>query len=126
MKLINRMKVFEQKYVFLRWATGAEYGKIVYVGDDYIEFNIVDVDTMEYRETLIILATLVLEISYGGPDVARIIGIADAYDAMNSKRVYRDSLSPFRIRQELLKGKGTQFDPDLVEILIKLIKSGVV
>ena len=48
MKLINRLKMFEQKYVFLRWATGAEYGKIVYAGDDYIEFNIIDVDNMEY------------------------------------------------------------------------------
>lgn len=33
MKLINRLKIFEQKYVFLRWATGAEYGKITYVGE---------------------------------------------------------------------------------------------
>ena len=40
MKLLNRLKIFEQKYVFLRWATGAEYGKITYVGDDYIEFNV--------------------------------------------------------------------------------------
>ena len=61
MKLINRMKVFEQKYVFLRWATGAEYGKITYVGDDYVEFNIIDVDTMEYRETVIINSQLILE-----------------------------------------------------------------
>ena len=47
MKLINRLKIFEQKYVFLRWATGAEYGKITYVGDDYIELvqaEIVDRD----------------------------------------------------------------------------------
>ena len=73
MKLINRLKVFEQKYVFLRWATGAEYGKITYVGDDYIEFNIIDVDTMEYRETTIINAGLILEAIFGGPDISRII-----------------------------------------------------
>ena len=73
MKLINRMKVFEQKYVFLRWATGAEYGKIVYVGDDYVEFNIIDVDTMEYRETVIINSQLILEAVFGGADVSRII-----------------------------------------------------
>ena len=53
MRLINRLKSFEQKYVFLRWATGAEYGKITCVGEDYVEFNILDVDTMEYRETVI-------------------------------------------------------------------------
>lgn len=73
MKLINRMKVFEQKYVFLRWATGAEYGKITYVGEDYIEFNIIDVDTMEYRETVIINSQLILEAVFGGPDISRIV-----------------------------------------------------
>ena len=73
MKLINRMKVFDQKYVFLRWATGAEYGKIVYVGDDYIEFNIIDVDTMEYRETVMINSQLILEAVFGGSDISRII-----------------------------------------------------
>lgn len=73
MKLINRMKVFEQKYVFLRWATGAEYGKITYVGEDYIEFNIIDVDTMEYRESVIINSQLILEAVFGGPDISRIV-----------------------------------------------------
>ena len=73
MKLVNRLKVFEQKYVFLRWATGAEYGKLVYVGEDYVEFNIIDVDTMEYRETTIINASLILEAIFGGPDLSRIV-----------------------------------------------------
>ena len=73
MKLLDRMKVFEQKYVFLRWATGAEYGKIVYVGDDFIEFNIIDVDTMEFRETVIVNSSLVLEAIYGGSDISRIV-----------------------------------------------------
>ncbi len=73
MKLINRMKMFEQKYVFLRWATGAEYGKVTYVGEDYIEFNIIDVDTMEYRETVMINSQLILEIVFGGADISRIV-----------------------------------------------------
>lgn len=73
MKLINRMKVFEQKYVFLRWATGAEYGKVVYVGEDYIEFNILDVDSMEYRETVMINSQLILEVIFGGADISRIV-----------------------------------------------------
>ena len=73
MKLINRLKVFEQKYIFLRWATGAEYGKLVYVGEDYVEFNIIDVDTMEYRETTIINASLILEAIFGGPDISRLV-----------------------------------------------------
>ena len=73
MKLINRLKIFELKYVFLRWATGAEYGKITYVGEDYVEFNIIDVDTMEYRESVIINSSLILETIFGGPDIARIV-----------------------------------------------------
>lgn len=73
MKLINRLKVFEHQYVFLRWATGAEYGKVVYVGDDFIEFNVLDVDTMEYRETIVINSQLILEIVFGGADISRIV-----------------------------------------------------
>ena len=73
MRLINRLKIFEQKYVFLRWATGAEYGKITYVGEDYVEFNIIDVDTMEYRETVMINSQLILEAVFGGSDISRII-----------------------------------------------------
>ena len=73
MRILNRLKVFEHKYVFLRWATGAEYGKITYVGDDYIEFNIIDIDTMEFRETTIINASLILEVVFGGADISRIV-----------------------------------------------------
>ena len=73
MKLLNRLKIFEQKYVFLRWATGAEYGKITYVGEDYIEFQVIDVDTMEYRETTIINSGLILEVIFGGSDISRIV-----------------------------------------------------
>ena len=73
MKLINRMKAFENQYVFLRWATGAEYGKVKFVGEDYVEFNILDVDTMEYRETVVINSSLILEAVFGGADISRII-----------------------------------------------------
>ena len=73
MRLIERLKMFEQNYVFLRWATGAEYGKLTYVGDDYVEFNVLDVDTMEYRETVVINAQLILEAIFGGSDISRIV-----------------------------------------------------
>ncbi|MCQ2744695.1 MAG: hypothetical protein MJ230_07910 [bacterium] len=73
MKLVNRLKVFEQKYVFLRWAMGAEYGKIVYVGEDYLEFNIIDPETLEYRETVMINSQLVLEVIFGGSDISRMV-----------------------------------------------------
>lgn len=73
MKLLNRLKVFEKQYVFLRWATGAEYGKILYVGEDYVEFEIIDVDAMEARETVIINSQLILEVIFGGSDISRIV-----------------------------------------------------
>ena len=56
------------------------------------------------------------------PELARIIGVADAYDAMTSKRSYRDVLSQEIVSGELEKGKATQFDPEIAEIMIQLIK----
>lgn len=73
MRLIHRLKNLEQQYVFLRWATGNEYGRINYVGDDYIEFNVIDIDTMEYKETTIINSQLVFEVIFGGGDISRIL-----------------------------------------------------
>jgi putative nucleotidyltransferase with HDIG domain len=49
---------------------------------------------------------------------ARIIGVADAYDAMTSDRPYRAALSPEVALAELRKGAGRQFDPDLVDAFI--------
>ncbi len=58
------------------------------------------------------------------PDVARIICIADSYDAMNSKRIYRDRLAMDTIYQELEKGRGTQFDPAYLDVFVKLLDEG--
>lgn len=60
------------------------------------------------------------------PELARIICLADAYDAMNTNRCYRNHLEKNVIVDELIKCAGSQFDPDLVEVLISLIKNGVV
>ncbi len=46
------------------------------------------------------------------PKMARIVSIADAYDAMTSDRIYRDVLSQDEVKREIIQGKGTQFDPD--------------
>ena len=46
---------------------------------------------------------------------ARIIFVADAYDAMTSERVYRDPLSPRLALEELERCSGTQFDPSIVD-----------
>lgn len=58
------------------------------------------------------------------PLVGRIIAVADAYDAMASTRVYRPKLEPERIRQELIDGRGTQFDPNIADIMIKMLDEG--
>ena len=55
------------------------------------------------------------------PEIARIIAVADAYDAMTSKRSYRDSLPQQVVREEIVKGRGTQFDPQFAEIMLQLI-----
>ena len=58
------------------------------------------------------------------PLVARIIGIVDSYDAMTSNRVYRRRLQDEKVKQELLRGKGTQFDPYLVDQFMELLEEG--
>ena len=73
MRLIEKLKEFEQKYMFIRWATAGEYGKLIYAGDDFIEFDVIDVDTMEYSETVLIHSPLILEVAIGGADIARIV-----------------------------------------------------
>ena len=55
---------------------------------------------------------------------ARIIGIADAFDAMTSNRVYRDHLDLDYVINELKRCSGTQFDPQLVEIFLGLVEDG--
>lgn len=55
------------------------------------------------------------------PLEARIIAVADAYDAMSSRRSYRDVLPQTQVRAEMEKGKGTQFDPVFAEIMLDMI-----
>lgn len=73
MQLIEKLKELENNYMFIRWATGGEYGKLIYAGEDFIEFETINVETMEYCETMLIYAPLILEVSIGGADVARIL-----------------------------------------------------
>ena len=55
------------------------------------------------------------------PEVARILGVADAYDAMASNRSYRKSLPQEVVREEIEKGKGTQFDPQIADIMLQMM-----
>ncbi len=53
--------------------------------------------------------------------LARIISVADAYDAMTSKRPYRDVLPQKVVREQIEKGIGTQFDPAIARIMLDMI-----
>lgn len=59
------------------------------------------------------------------PVQARIITIADAYDAMTSQRTYRDKITKEDAIAEIKRGAGTQFDPEIVEIFLKKVVSTV-
>ena len=54
--------------------------------------------------------------------MARIIAVADAYDAMTSRRSYRDALPQEVARSEIEKGRGTQFDPVFADIMLQMIE----
>jgi len=56
---------------------------------------------------------------------ARIVAIADAYDAMCSRRIYRKAFSPERVREELINGRGGQFDPYFLDVFLNLIDNGM-
>ncbi|MBR0283192.1 MAG: response regulator [Oscillibacter sp.] len=55
------------------------------------------------------------------PEIARIICVADCYDAMSSNRCYRKALSQRIVRDEILRGRGTQFDPIFADIMLAMI-----
>ncbi len=55
------------------------------------------------------------------PEEARIIAVADAYDAMSSRRSYRSVLPQDVVRDEIEKGKGIQFDPEFADIMLRMI-----
>ncbi len=52
---------------------------------------------------------------------SRIIAIADTFDAMTSDRPYRRGMDREQARQLLLEGRGTQFDPDLVGVFVRIL-----
>ena len=56
------------------------------------------------------------------PLIARVICVADSFDAMNTNRVYRKKLTKEQIIRELEDNKGRQFDPNIADIMLDLIK----
>lgn len=59
------------------------------------------------------------------PEVARIISVADAFDAMHSTRPYREKMELGAAVEEIKKGSGTQFSPDVVDAFMRLYQKGV-
>ena len=55
------------------------------------------------------------------PKIARIIAVADAYDAMTSRRSYRGIMPQEKVREQIEAGRGTQFDPEFADIMLQMI-----
>jgi HD-GYP domain-containing protein (c-di-GMP phosphodiesterase class II) len=53
---------------------------------------------------------------------SRILGVADAWDAMTTDRPYRKAISPGEAVRELIQNKGTQFDPKVVDVFIRVLQ----
>ena len=60
------------------------------------------------------------------PYIARMICVTDSFDAMNTNRVYREKLSKEIIMEEIRKNKGKQFDPEIADVMLKLIDEGTI
>lgn len=73
MQLVQKLKQFERQVVFLKWAGSEGYGRINYVGSDFMEFEVLDTDTMEYSEKVLINSQLILEAVISGSDISRVI-----------------------------------------------------
>ena len=58
------------------------------------------------------------------PIHARIVAVADSYDAMNSRRIYRSALPVGIIYEEIQKNRGIQFDPNIADVFLSLMKEG--
>ena len=58
------------------------------------------------------------------PLEARVISVADVYDAVTSDRPYRKAMSPFEAREMIVRGSGTDFDPDVVDAFLTMFSRG--
>ena len=73
MRLADKLKLFERQLVFMRWGSSEGYGRINYVGYDFLEFEIFDTEEFEYTDKLLINNQLILEVVIKGSDIARIL-----------------------------------------------------
>ena len=73
MRLVDKLKLFERQLVFMRWGTSEGYGRLNYVGHDFVEFEIFETETLEYTDKILINSQLILEVVIKGSDISRIL-----------------------------------------------------
>lgn len=73
MLMVEKLKLFEKQLVFMKWGNSEGYGRLNYVGHDFVEFEIFDPDSLEYTDKIIINAQLILEVVIKGSDISRIL-----------------------------------------------------
>ena len=73
MKLTDKLKIFEKQLVFMKWGASEGYGRLNYVGYDFVEFEIFDTEVLEYTDKILINSQLILEVVVKGSDIARIL-----------------------------------------------------
>lgn len=72
MLLIQKLKALEKQIVFLRWASGEAYGKINYVGNDFVEFQVLNAQ-YDYTETIMLRPNVIFEVIAGGNSVGKVV-----------------------------------------------------
>ena len=78
MRMIHKLKAFERAIVYLSWATDEEFGRIKYVGEDFIEFEILDMDEMQFSDCILINSQLILEVVISGFEISKVIAEVSA------------------------------------------------
>ena len=73
MRLVDKLKIYERQLVFLKWGSSEGYGRLNYVGMDFIEFEIFEPEELIYTDKILINAQLILEVVVKGSDISRII-----------------------------------------------------
>ena len=130
---IGKIKISDSILKKPSWLTDEEVGimqKHVIIGSEILrDFNFSDriVDGAKYHHERYDGNGYVMGLK--GEDIplfARIIGIADAFDAMTANRVYRKRLSFDVVISEIKKGRGTQFDPQMTDIMLELIQEKLI
>lgn len=89
MNLMQKLKSFERKIVFMRWEDTEEYGRIKYVGRDFIEFEIIDRDDLDYHEVILINPGLIIEVIIASPDLDRVVvEVCSKLPSPDNKRIF--------------------------------------